>query len=145
MPIGFVPAALTALKGLSLTEKIGLAAMGYFGGEQIWSGLGERKGQKQNYLLGLKQLALQRELAEGQTKATKAANEADVQATQKYMNMLLESRGRERKERSEDRQMQLINAMMQGMMGLRSQAGQAAVDSQRQLPPMALTTLMRGM
>jgi hypothetical protein len=95
--------------------------------------------------LGKKQLALDKMLARAQIEAAKTENEENRRSTERYLNMLRETRDREEGESSRDRQMQLVMAMVTGLSGFRQQAGQTLAGSQRTMPPMALTTLMRGM
>jgi len=105
-----------------------------FGGLDLWA--------KQR--LNPKTLDLQKAKLAAEMEAAKSANEANRRQAEQYMAMLREQKSEERRSKAEDRQMQLLQVLLASTLAGRQQAGQAAIGAQRQMPPMALTTLLRG-
>ncbi len=141
-----------SLKGLGSGE--GLAQIGGMATKAIKYGLwpllaldlaGGVAGGVGNYLLGSKQLKLQQLLGQGQLEAAKAGNEANRQAAAEYMQMLRDEKGEGRKDKNWDRRMQLVMMMLAGMNQFGRQAIDTAVSRDLPAPPMAMTTLLRGM
>jgi len=97
------------------------------------------------YKLGKRQIALEELRARSQTEGARVENEENRRATERYLAMFRQTQEREDIETSRDRQMQLVMGLLGGLTGFRQQAGRTLVDAQRTMPPMALTTLMRGM
>jgi len=92
-----------------------------------------------------KQLSLQEKLMAGQIETAQITNEENRKAAEQYLAMFQMEKGAQRKEKSKDRQMALIMAMLQGMNQMGQQGINTMATVNRPLPPMALTTLMRGM
>lgn len=134
-----IPAAIRALP---LIEKIGVLLMG---GMLAKDAVLKPLELGLNYKGGKRQSALQGMMARAQIDAAKAENEANRADTQKYLGMLRDARDREGIESSRDRQMQLVMAMLAGTGNYRQQTSSVMREAGRTMPPMALTTLMRGM
>lgn len=134
-----LPAALAALSSWKVLGA--LFAGGMLGKSALLEGLALRGEHK----YGKKKIALDTMLAKAQVEAARVENEANRRDTEKYLNMLRETRDREDIEGSRDRQMQLVMAMLGGLGDYRQNASTALVESRRTMPPLALTTLMRGM
>jgi hypothetical protein len=130
-----------ALLGIPLAKwLIGTLAAGYLG-KNIYTDIA---GLRQQGRLGEKQLGLQELMATYENEAIKRANEENRRQTERYLGMAKESERQRSRETSKDRQMALIAALLQGLGGYRQQTAQTMVDLNRSAPPMALTTLMRG-
>ncbi|MFH0981802.1 MAG: hypothetical protein V2A79_09715 [Planctomycetota bacterium] len=137
MPL--IPAAIAGAP--LLTKLIAGGVAGSLLKDLLMGGLGLRTEHK----LGSQRISLEKMIAKARIDAAKVENEENRRATERALAMLTETRRREEIESSRDRQMELVMAMLGGLGGFRQQAGQTLAASQRQMPPLALTTLMRGM
>jgi len=128
-----------ALAAIPLIWKVlaGTAIAGGMYGKNIWEMI------LQNKTAG-RQLSLQEKMMAGELEASKSANEANRQAAEQYLAMFQKEKSGERAERSKDRQMALIMAMLQGLGQMRQQGIDTMATVNQPLPPMALTTLLRG-
>lgn len=95
--------------------------------------------------LGAKQLSLQELMTKTEAEGTKRANEENRRMAQQYLAMARQGQQEQSRQSSQDRQMQLLMAMLQGMGQYRQQGSQMMTDLQSSAPPMALSRLMRGM
>ncbi len=118
-----------------------LAGVGYLGKETALGGYGLYQQGKQFD----KQMGLQELMAKYEQEGTKAANKENREMTDRYMRMLDHSQRRSDRQSSEDRQMQLIMAMMQGASGMQQNTVQTMANVGRPVPPMSMTALMRGL
>ena len=133
------PAAGTALTGVAPWLK---AALGiWMVGDLIKGGYGLHSASKE--------VDTQTELAKMKIKAdqqlAETENAANQQATNQYLAMLADMNKRETTERSQDRQMQYLMAILAGTQNLGQQAVQAGVQARLPAPPMAMTSLLRGL
>jgi hypothetical protein len=113
-----------------------------------WAGADFLKGAMGmglNYSLGKQQLSLQDKLQQGQLAGMKAGNEANRQAAQEYLTMLREEKTEQRKDKNWDRQLQLVMMMLQGQRDFSNQVAQSAMTQNLPVPPMAMTTLLKGL
>ena len=97
-----------------------------------------------DYSLGKKRVKLGEKRLESENLAAKLANEENRRQAEQYMALFREAKSEARQSKAEDRQMQLLQVLLASTLAGRQQAGQAAIGAQRRMPPMALTTLLRG-
>jgi hypothetical protein len=119
---------------IALLSAAGIGGSLLKGGIELWS----------QHTLGKKQLGLQTALATNETTAARLSNEENRRQAEQFMAMFREEKSEARRSKAEDRQMQLLQVLLASTLAGRQQAGQAAIGAQRQMPPMALTTLLRG-
>ena len=137
-------APLVALGGKAMAAPLSKWLVALFGASMLKDvGMGLRQTGLQ-HSLGKRQIGLQKGALEGETEAARLTNEENRRQAQQFTAMLASEKTEGRKERSQDRQMQLLLAMLTGMGQMRESAVDTFTTASRPLPPTALTSLMRG-
>jgi len=97
------------------------------------------------YGAGGREIKLQERLAGFQQEGAKTANEENRRMTEKYLAMLSESQNRKDKMMRDDRQSQMMMAMLQSLSGFNQGQTQLYGARTRPVPPTSITGLMRGL
>jgi len=93
---------------------------------------------------GGQQLSLQKAMMENDAMTAKLANEENRRQADQFVTMAQQERTEARKDKSKDRQMALLAAMLQTSGQFQQTAANAAIQSQRELPPTSIVSLLRG-
>lgn len=135
MAIGAALAGLTV--GQKLLGGLGVAALGSgYAKDLVSMILGAGAGKAE--------LGLQEKQLAAQIEAMKLANAENRRQADMYMGMLTDEKGEKRKENRKDRQMQMMMMLVQAMAQLRQQRIESAQRAKQQLPPMSISSLLRG-
>jgi hypothetical protein len=89
------------------------------------------------------ELELGKKRLESEAEVSKRINEENQRSTDKYLAMLAQVNSKESTERSEDRQMQMMMALIANQQNMRQATTQAA-QAGRPDYPMSMSVLMRG-
>lgn len=93
---------------------------------------------------GSQQLNLQKAMMENEAMTAKLANEENRRQADQFMTMIQQEKTEARKEKSKDRQMGLLATMLQTSGQFQQNAANATIQSQRELPPTSIVSLLRG-
>jgi len=125
---------MAPLAAIAILSALGIGGSALKGGLELWL----------NNKLGRKQIDLQTMLAQNEATTAKLSNEENRRQSEQFMTMYQTDKAEGRKEKTKDRQMQLLGAMLSSMGQMRQTAVDTQVAVNRPLPPTSLTSLIRG-